>query len=60
MNEPKFRVTLTFEYEPNITLEAYGTTDPSEAAKVDQEGIADDPASFLMNFEDVDVKVEVV
>ena len=59
----RFRVTISFEYEVELTEEAYGTTDPVEAAKVDQQAFDEDPFLFLgCDLEDLNwqSKVEVV
>lgn len=59
----KFKATMVtiYEVDEHDMQKAYGTTDPLEAAKIDQESLNDDPGVFLsLEGESLDAKVEVV
>lgn len=48
----KLRVTLTFDYEVDeLGTEAYGTDDPVEMAKIDEDQFQKDPVFFMELFE---------
>jgi hypothetical protein len=44
---PRFRFTIAGEYDAEGSEIAYGTTDPKDMARQDEEQLRDDPASFL-------------
>lgn len=60
MSDIKIRVTMTKEFviSNERAKEDYGTTDPEECAKIDQQNFDDDPGLFLHSDGDVNVKVE--
>lgn len=44
---PRFRFTISGEYDAAIDEVAYGTTDPAEMADIDEQQLRADPSMFL-------------
>jgi hypothetical protein len=44
---PRFRFTISGEYDSPVDEVAYGTTDPAAMAKIDEQQLAATPEMFL-------------